>query len=85
MLFYFPRYAFAFMRKYGQPSHTTTPIALALKHHHMSHMGLSRSPNGYSILKPLLGPGGRFIFETAARRSQERNGRCASISELKRL
>jgi hypothetical protein len=34
--------------------------------------------------KPLLDPGGGLTSETAARR-QKRNGRCATVSEVKRL
>ena len=41
-----------------------------------------RSPNG--LCKPLLDPGDRSASETAARRLQERNGRCATVLEPKR-
>jgi hypothetical protein len=47
------------------------------------HVELSRSSNGY--FKPLLDPVGGFIFETAARRFQKRNGRYETVSEVKRL
>ena len=33
----------------------------------------------------LLGPGGRFTSETAARRFKKWNGRCVTVSEVKRL
>jgi hypothetical protein len=45
------------------------------------YMGLSKSPNGFSI----LGPGGRFTSKTAARLFRNFNGGYITASEAKRL
>ena len=47
----------------------------------MVYRELSRIPSGY--FKLLLDPDGRFNFETAARRFQNRNGRYVTVSEAK--
>ena len=46
----------------------TTPVVRRLRLEKLLHIELSRSSSKH--FKPLLDPGGRFAFETAARRFQ---------------
>jgi hypothetical protein len=61
----------------------TTHHARRLHLEKLLHVGLSRSSNGH--FKPLLDPGGGFTSETVALQFQKRNGRCVTVSEVKRL
>jgi hypothetical protein len=55
----------------------TKPVVSALKNY--CTYGFLEVPTEFLIFKPLLGPGGRFVSETATRRFQKQNGRYVAV------